>query len=59
MTEVHIIGSGETKFGEMWDRSLRELAVEAGLKAVEDAGIYSRDIGILYGSSSLAGTQKR
>lgn len=56
MTEVHIIGSGETKFGEMWDRSLRELAVEAGLKAVEDAGIYSRDIGILYGSSSLAGT---
>lgn len=53
MSEVYVIGAGETKFGELWDRSLRELAVEAGLKAIEDAGIYSRDIGILYGSNSL------
>ena len=56
LTEVHIIGAGETKFGELWDRSLRELAVEAGLRAIEDAGIYSRDIGILYGSNTLAGS---
>ena len=56
MSEVYIIGSGETKYGELWDRSLREIAVEAGLKAVENAGIYSRDIQILYGSSSLSGT---
>lgn len=53
LSEVYVIGAGETKFGELWDRSLRELAVEAGLKAIEDAGIYSRDIGILYGSNSL------
>ncbi len=56
MSDVYIIGSGETKYGELWEKSLRELAVEAGLKAVEDAGIYSKDIGILYGSSSLAGS---
>jgi acetyl-CoA C-acetyltransferase len=53
---VYIIGSGETKYGELWDKSLRELAVEAGLKAVENAGIYSKDIQILYGSSSLSGS---
>ncbi len=53
---MYIIGSGETKYGELWDKSLRELAVEAGLKAVENAGIYSKDIQILYGSSSLSGS---
>ncbi|WP_337859835.1 thiolase domain-containing protein [Ferroplasma sp.] len=53
--EVYIIGAGETKFGELWDKSLRNLAVEAGLKAIEDAGIYSRDIGVIYGANSLAG----
>ncbi len=53
MNDVYIIGAGETKFGELWDRSLRELAVEAGLKAVEDAGVYTKDIDILYGSNTL------
>jgi acetyl-CoA C-acetyltransferase len=53
--EVYIIGAGETKFGELWDKSLRNLAVEAGLKAIEDAGIYSQDIGAIYGGNSLAG----
>jgi acetyl-CoA C-acetyltransferase len=56
LSEVYIIGSGETKYGELWDKSLRELAVEAGLRAVENAGIYSKDIQILYGSSSLSGS---
>ncbi len=53
--EVYIIGAGETKFGELWDKSLRTLAVEAGLKAIEDAGIYSKDIDAIYGGNSLAG----
>ncbi|HLH85437.1 MAG TPA: thiolase domain-containing protein, partial [Thermoplasmataceae archaeon] len=55
LSDVYIIGAGETKFGELWEKSLRELAVEAGLRAVENAGIYSRDIQALYGSNSLAG----
>ena len=53
LSDVYIIGAGETKFGELWDRSLRELATEAGLRAIENAGIYSKDIEILYGSNTL------
>ncbi len=56
LSDVYIVGGGETKFGELWERSLRELAVEAGLRAIENAGVYSRDVQILYGSNSLAGT---
>ncbi|MEM0156138.1 MAG: thiolase domain-containing protein [Thermoplasmataceae archaeon] len=52
---VYLIGAGETKYGELWEKSLRDLAVEAGLKAIENAGIYSKDVQILYGSNSLAG----
>ena len=53
--EVYIIGAGETKFGELWDKSLRNLAVEAGLKAIENAGIYSKDVDAIYGANSMAG----
>ena len=55
LRDVYIIGAGETRYGELWERSLRELAVEAGLRAIENAGVYSRDVEILYGSNSLAG----
>ncbi|KAA8922126.1 thiolase domain-containing protein [Thermoplasma sp.] len=56
LSEVYIIGAGETKFGELWDKSLRDLAVEAGLEAIKEANIYSRDLQMLYASNSLAGT---
>ncbi|NIR47400.1 thiolase domain-containing protein [candidate division KSB1 bacterium] len=39
MREVAIIGAGLTKFGELWDKSFRDLFVEAGLKAIENAGV--------------------
>ncbi len=55
LSDVYIIGAGETKFGELWERSLRELATEAGLRAIESAGIYSKDIEVLYGSNTLGG----
>ena len=55
LSDVYIIGAGETKYGELWEKSLRELAVEAGLRAIENAGIFSRDVQVLYGSNSLAG----
>jgi acetyl-CoA C-acetyltransferase len=55
LNDVYIIGAGETKFGELWERSLRELATEAGLRAIESAGIYSRDVEVLYGSNTLGG----
>lgn len=39
MRDVAVIGAGVTKFGERWDDSFRDVFVEAGLKAVQDAGL--------------------
>ncbi|MCX7996049.1 MAG: thiolase domain-containing protein [candidate division WOR-3 bacterium] len=39
MREVAIIGIGMTKFGELWTKSLRDIFVEAALKAIDDAGV--------------------
>jgi acetyl-CoA C-acetyltransferase len=39
MRDVAIIGAGLTKFGELWQKSFRDLFVEAGLKAINDAGV--------------------
>jgi acetyl-CoA C-acetyltransferase len=55
MREVAIIGAGTTKFGELWEKSFRDIAVEAGLKAIEDAGISGDEINALYGGNMSAG----
>ncbi|MGO8702358.1 MAG: thiolase domain-containing protein [Candidatus Brocadiia bacterium] len=39
MRDVAIIGIGMTRFGELWEKSLRDLMVEAGLAAIADAGV--------------------
>lgn len=39
MRDVAIIGIGMTKFGELWTKSLRDIFVEAALKAIDDAGV--------------------
>ena len=39
MRDVAIVGVGITPFGELWERSLRDLFVEAALEALEDAGV--------------------
>lgn len=48
MRDVAIIGTGCTKFGELWDRSLRDIFVEAGVSAIVDAGIQGEEIDGLY-----------
>lgn len=58
--KVAIIGMGCTRFGEMWDRSDSELAVDACYEAFEDAGLEPKDIeavwyGTVYGG--LTGTR--
>lgn len=55
MRDVYILGVGTTKFGELWDSSLRELASEAGLKAIVDAGIFAEDVDALYGANTSGG----
>jgi len=39
MRDVAIIGVGMIKWGELWDKSLRQMFVEAALKAIDDAGV--------------------
>tara|TARA_B100000029_G_scaffold448259_1_gene470656 strand:- start:829 stop:1995 length:1167 start_codon:yes stop_codon:yes gene_type:complete len=56
LRDVSVIGIGITKFGELWDRSLRELGLETGLAAISDAGITSKDIDALYIGNMAAGS---
>jgi len=44
MRDVAIIGVGLSKWGELWDRSLRDLFVEAGVNALDDAGVDKVDM---------------
>lgn len=37
-----------TKFGEMWDNSFRDIFVEAGVGSLEDAGVSGEEIDGLY-----------
>jgi acetyl-CoA C-acetyltransferase len=43
MRPVAILGIGQTKIDEHWDKSLKELAGEAAFAALEDAGIQRAD----------------
>ncbi len=55
MRDVAVIGIGETKFGELWDSSFREIGIEAGLIAIEDSGIKGEEIDALYIGNMSAG----
>ena len=55
MRDVAVIGVGLTKFGELWDKSFRQLTAEAGSKAILDAGIEGKDIDALYVGTMSAG----
>ena len=39
MRDVAVIGTGMTKFGELWGRSIKDIFVEAAQNAIEDAGV--------------------
>jgi acetyl-CoA C-acetyltransferase len=39
MREVAVIGVGMNRWGELWDKSLRRIWMEAALEAVDDAGV--------------------
>src|SRR2546427_11380891 len=55
MREVAVIGIGETAFGELWDKSFRDLGIEAGLKAIEDSGVTAQDLDAIYVGNMSAG----
>jgi|Deesub1362B_J571_1020462.scaffolds.fasta_scaffold00071_91 acetyl-CoA C-acetyltransferase len=55
MRDVAIVGVGCTKFGELWDKSFRELFIEAGLRALEDANMHGDEIEAMYVGNMSAG----
>ena len=55
MREVAIIGTGVTQFGELWEKSFRELVAEAGVEAIFDAGIEGAEIDAMYIGGMSAG----
>ena len=55
MRRVAIIGAGMTKFGEDWEEGFRDLVVEAGLKALTDAGISGEKIDAGYVGTMASG----
>jgi len=53
MREVCIIGVGMTRFGKWLERSMQDLGREATWKAIEDANISVKDIGVAYVGNGL------
>jgi len=53
--KVAVIGIGSTNFGEHWDQNLRQLAIEAGTKAILDGNIRGRDLDAIYLGNMSAG----
>jgi acetyl-CoA C-acetyltransferase len=56
MRDVAVLGVGQTKFGELWDRSFREIGIEAGLQALVDAKLKSADLGGLFLGNMASGS---
>ncbi len=56
MRDVAVLGVGQTKFGELWDRSFREIGIEAGLQALVDAKLSSADLGGLFLGNMASGS---
>ncbi|HZY70722.1 MAG TPA: thiolase domain-containing protein [Thermoplasmata archaeon] len=56
MREVAVLGVGMTRFGELWDRSFREIGIEAGLEALVNAKLSSSDLGALYLGNMASGS---
>ncbi|MDD6285758.1 MAG: thiolase domain-containing protein [Methanosphaera sp.] len=48
MRDVAIIGVSQTKFGELWEKSFRDLVVEAGVAAIRDANMVGDDLDAMY-----------
>ncbi len=52
---IQVKGVGLTKFGEIWDKSLLDLALEASVEAIKDAGIDKKKIDAVFVGNMLIG----
>ncbi len=57
MKEVAVIGIGQTKIDEHWDKSLRDLAGDAALSALMDSGL--EKVAALYVGNMMSGSANR
>ena len=56
MRDVAVLGIGMTRFGELWDRSFREIGIEAGFQALVDARLSSKDLQAFYLGNMASGS---
>ncbi|MHA2045063.1 MAG: thiolase family protein [Candidatus Thorarchaeota archaeon] len=50
---VAIVGVGMCKFGELWEQSLQDITLEAGMYAIFDSGVRGTEIdGVVIGNMS-------
>ncbi len=52
--DVYMVGSGLTRFGEWWDKSLRDLMAEAVEAALQSSGLNALDIDLVVVANMLA-----
>ena len=55
MRKVAIVGVGMTRFGEQWDLGFRDLILEAGVNALQDANMQGNEIDGLFGGTMASG----
>ena len=53
--KVAIVGTGLTKFGEIWNKGLRDLLAEAQIKSLEEANMSEKDIDMIFTGSMVPG----
>lgn len=53
--DAFVVGAAHTPFGELWDRSYRDLLTEAGLAAMQDAGVHGEAIDAVFVGSMSTG----
>lgn len=53
--KIKVAGVGITKFGELWDKSLLDLALEASVEAIKDSGLDKKEIDAVFVGNMLIG----
>lgn len=53
--KINVAGVGLTKFGELWDKSLYDLAFDAAQEALDDAGLDIKQIDGIFVGNMLSG----
>ncbi len=54
ISNIHLIGAGQTRFGELWDKSIRDLMEEATDAAIANSPCTALDIDLIVVSNMLA-----